>query len=112
MSPEAAQEAVSTSAFIVAGVYFYRKFTENGSTNQASQLNSKTAVKQLAGVGGVPPMSHFLVGWGAAFIVLSLLAQVAPTFGGSLAILLATADLLTNGIQITRDITTALNHIA
>lgn len=109
MTVEEAQGAVTLSALVVAGVYGYRRLAE-GNTNQASTLTSKTAAKQLAGLGGTPAASHFVVGFGVVYILLSIVAQAAPTLGGLMAILIAVGDLLTNGVQVTKDITGALNR--
>jgi ABC-type uncharacterized transport system permease subunit len=88
---EQAQSAVSLSAFIVAGVFGYRKLVEAGGATQ-----------------GVPSTGHFVVGFGFVYVLLSLMAQGAPTFGGMMAILVAVGDLLANGKPLVDDVTKAL----
>ncbi len=91
MNVDQAQSAVSISAFLVAAVYGYRKLTE-------SATGSTT----------VAPVGHFLVGFGFAYISLSVVAQFAPELGGMFAVLVATADILANGQALTGDITRVL----
>jgi ABC-type uncharacterized transport system permease subunit len=89
MSGDQASSAVTLSAFVVAGIYGYRKLVE---TNHTSA-----------------PTAHFVIGFGFTFIILALIAQGAPALGGMLAILIATGDLLINGIALTKDLSGALN---
>ena len=91
MSTEQAQSAVTLSAFLVAAVFAYRKLIE------------KTASSST-----VPATGHFVIGFGFTYVLLSLFAQGAPTFGGMMAILVATGDLLVNGQPLAADITAAL----
>lgn len=91
MNTNQAQSAVTLSAFVVGGVYLYRKMTETSS-----------------GKGTVPPVAHFVIGFGFVFIALSLVAQGAPELGGMFAVLVATGDLLANGTSLVDDLTGAL----
>ena len=93
MNTNQAQSAVTLSAFVVGGVYFYRKMTEAS-----------------GGKGSVPPVAHFVIGFGFVFIALSLVAQGAPELGGMFAVLVATGDLLANGTSLVDDLTGALKH--
>jgi hypothetical protein len=90
MTTDQAQSAVTLSAFVVAGIFAYRKLA-SGST-----------------AASVPQTSHFVVGFGFTYIILSLLAQAAPALGGMGAILVATGDLLVNGQAITGALQTTL----
>lgn len=96
MNTDQAQSAVALSAFVIAGIFAYRKLTE-----QALPNNAKNPVPQTA---------HFVIGFGFTFIFLSLMAQAAPTFGGMMAILVATGDFLVNGQAILSDVTTGLKQ--
>lgn len=87
-----AQTAVSTSAFVVAAVFAYRKLVEPASSKPAA------------------PTSHFILGFGFAFIALSLIAQGAPELGAMMAILVATGDALANGKPLLDDVTGALKR--
>lgn len=95
MTSDQAQSAVSISAFVVAAIWGYRKLVEK-------TTSSKTTA----------PTSHFVIGFGFAFIALSLLAQATPALGGMLAIGVATTDALVNGTQLTRDLQGALGDTA
>lgn len=94
MTTQQAQSAVSLSAFVVAGVYAYRKLAEKGTSGTVTAA----------------PLSHFVLGYGFTFIGLSLFAQAAPDFGGMMAVLVAAADLLVNGNKIVSDLTTGLKN--
>jgi hypothetical protein len=92
MSKQQAQSAVTLSAFVVAAVFAYRKLTE-----------------PATGGKRVPATSHFVVGFGFTFIMLSLVAQAAPQLGGMGAVLVATGDLLSNGQALVKDLQDALD---
>ena len=92
MSTDQAQSAVSLSAFVVAAIFAYRKLIEQGGASS----------------NPVPSTGHFVIGFGFTFVILSLFAQGAPTFGGMMAILVATGDLLVNGQPLANDLTAAL----
>ena len=103
MTKEGAQTAVLTSAVLVGGVYAYRRLIE-GPGQSAHQLASKTAAKQLAGQGNPPPLAHFLVGYGFAFLVMSMVAEADPDLGGGFAILVGVATVLAQGQQLFADL--------
>jgi hypothetical protein len=93
MTEEQAQNAVTLSALVVGGVFAYRKLVGPSTGNS-------------------PQTAHFVVGFGFVFIVLAILAQAAPPLGGSLAILVATGDLLANGQGLVTDLQKSLNATA
>jgi Na+/phosphate symporter len=94
MTSEQAQSAVTLSAFLVAAIFAYRKLTE------------------APNVSIVPQTGHFVIGFGFTFVTLSLLAQAAPQLGGMMAVLVATGDLLANGLPLIKDLQSGLNHTA
>jgi hypothetical protein len=98
MSRQSAERAVTVSALVVFGVYFYRLLTEGHSTSSAGGL------LQLGGLGAPPNIGRFITGWGFAFFVLAVITEAAPPLGGSLAILVATGDILGNAKQVTDDV--------
>lgn len=98
MTRASAERAVTISALVVFGVYFYRLLTEGHST-QASG-----GILQLGGVGAPPNIGRFVTGWGFAFFVLSIITEAAPGLGGSMAILVATGDVLGNAKQVADDV--------
>lgn len=92
MNVDQAQNAVSLSAFVVGGIFAYRKLIE-GSTSSKS-----------------PNTAHFVIGFGFVYVLLSIFAQAAPEIGGMLAILVATGDVLVNGQPLLADLTNALKQ--
>lgn len=93
-----AESAIKVCALIVAGIYLYRRFTEG----TAEELKaSKT----------ITPLGRFVVGWGVVFFGLSALAGPFPGAAGDLAILLAIGSLLTNGIEISKDLNAGLGKV-
>lgn len=105
MTKEQAETAITASALVVGGIYSYRKLIEPATGTRPS----KGAVKDVVGLGQVPPIGRFVTGWGVTFLVLSVLARVSPGLGGSLAVLVATGDLLTNGTALAADVQKGLN---
>lgn len=97
MDSQAAERWVTTSALIVAGIYAYRRLTEPTST--------PVTAKQLAGSGPPPPLGTFATAWGFTFLVIAIMAEAAPGLGGAFAILIATADTLTNAQSVLADVT-------
>lgn len=93
MSRTGAQTAVLLSAFWVAALFGYRKLTQTSLAN-APQV--------------VPQTSHFVIGFGFTFIVLSMVAAAAPPLGGMFAILVATGDTLVNGQAVVAGLQTGL----
>lgn len=102
-----AESTVTTSALIVGVVYAYRYFTE-GPSSAAPSLAHPTAAKQLAGAGGLPPLSHFIIGYGFAFMIISVIAQAEPDVGGPLAALVALGTVLAQGQALFGDVGKAL----
>lgn len=102
MTKSGAEQTIVVSALIVGGVYAYRTLTEGTGTATGGR------VKQLAGEGSPPELGVFITAWGTTFLVISMLAAASPSFGGSLALLVATGDLLNNARQVKDDINTKL----
>jgi hypothetical protein len=103
MSPDGAQRAVSVAAVIVGMVYAYRRLVE-GAGATGPHVASKGAAKQLLGQGPPPPLSQWIVAYGFAFLVISVMAQAAPRVGGTFALLLALGTVLTQGQQLAADV--------
>lgn len=106
MTKEQAQTAITASALVVGGIYAYRKLIEPA----VGAAPSKGAVKDAVGLGPVPPIGRFVTGWGVTFLVLSLVASVSPGLGGSMALLVATGDILGNGAALAGDIQRGLGN--
>lgn len=90
MSKQSAQNAVATSAFVVFGVWAYRKLTE----------------------GNASPPGEFLTGFFVVYLSLAVVAQAAPPLGGMFAWLVAAGDLLTNGQGLVNDLNKGLKRTA
>lgn len=88
-----AQTAVTLSAFWVAAIFAYRKLSEP--VTAATPAPSSTA--------------HFVIGFGFTYVLLSIVAQVAPPLGGMFAVLVATGDTLANGKPLFADVQKALH---
>ena len=97
MNQSQAEQAVVISAFTVAGIYAYRRFTEPSAP--------PATAKKLLGVGELPPLGSFATAWGFTFLIVAAMAEVSPGLGGSFAILIATADFLTNSSSVFTDVT-------
>jgi hypothetical protein len=96
MNQETAERWVVISAFTVAAVYAYRRFTEPSAP--------PATAKKLLGIGGLPPLGAFATAWGFVYLVVAAMAEAAPGLGGGFAILIATADLLTNSAGLFADV--------
>lgn len=94
MSRQGAERALVISALVVAATYAYRLVTEGHASSGGS----------LIGVGAPPNVGRFITGWGFAFLVLAIVTEAAPPLGGSLAILVATGDVLANAGQVATDV--------
>jgi len=97
MTRAGAERAVTISALVVFGVYFYRLLSEGHS-------NTNGGLLQLGGIGAPPNLGRFITGWGTAFLLLAIITEASPPLGGSLAILVATGDVLANGTQVAADV--------
>jgi hypothetical protein len=102
MTRQGAERAVTVSALIVFGVYFYRLASEGHSSSGGGLL-------QLGGVGAPANVGRFITGWGFAYLVLAIITEAAPPLGGSLAILVAAGDVLANAGQVAADVNTKLD---
>jgi hypothetical protein len=91
-----AERWVVISAVTVAGVYAYRRVVEPSSP--------PATAKKILGVGGLPPLGAFATAWGFVYLVVAAMATAAPGLGGGFAILIMTADLLTNTADLTKDL--------
>lgn len=102
MTSDQAENIVSMSALVVGGTYLYRKLIEPSVPATAS--TGRHNVAQAMGYG--PPLSvgKFVTGWGFTFLMISMIAQVSPDLGSSMAILVAVATLLINGAAIAVDV--------
>lgn len=82
MSKNGGQTALVTCAMIIAAMRFWL------------QIRGKTT----------STMQEWLVGWGATFFILSIIADVSPGTAGVFAITLTLADFLKNGVTLTNDL--------
>lgn len=106
MSPDGAEQAVTSSAMIVAAVYAFRKLIEPA-VPAATTTSGKAA--SLVGLGPPPPFSRFVVGWGVTYTVLAAITAGSPDVGGPLAILVAVGTILGNGTALSSDVNARLS---
>jgi hypothetical protein len=97
MTDSQAERWVTVSALVVAGIYGYRRLTEQPTTPPVT-------LKELAGVGELPPLGAWATAWGFTFLVVAIVATAAPELGAAFAILIATGDLMTNAQSIFSDV--------
>lgn len=71
---------IVTSAVVVGGIY---------------------GILYWKGESKTPP-GEFIVSWGVVFFVLALMGEASPKFGGSMALLVATGDLLTHAPALSK----------
>lgn len=96
MDKGTAERWVTISALVVIGMYAYRRLVEPAQTGK---------LKNVIGVGTPVPLGQFATAWGFTFLVVSIMAEAAPGFGGAFAILIATSDFLTNSSSLFADVT-------
>lgn len=109
MTDSQARDAVNGAALVVAGLYFYRRLTEpsllGGKAKGSAQPKTlHGAAGQVVGLGPLPDVGRFIIGWGVVFIMLSLLEGFAPELAGTMALLVGLSALLVNGSQAAKDI--------
>lgn len=95
MDESSANQAVVMSALTVSGIYFWRKLASPALPPRSG--NRGTNLAQV-------PLSEFLVGFGFVFTALAMLSAVSAELAGALAILLAVAAILTNGVMLMADL--------
>lgn len=112
MDQSKAESAIITSAVVVAGMYAYRKLTEPAVEKKS--MSGPRTVKGIAtgviGTGELLPVGPWVTGFGASFIVFSILASISPNIGGYSAILMATGSFLGNAQAVHSDLSHALKH--
>lgn len=95
-----AQSWVLGSAMITALIYGFRRTVEGAtpSTVQKGKVNS------LLGSGTPAPLNQWLIAYGAAYLMLAVLALGAPELAASLAMMAVIGNVITNGLTITGDL--------
>jgi hypothetical protein len=96
MSQGTAERWVTISAATVAGIYAYRRLTEPSGPPATFQ--------KLIGVGELPQLGAWATAWGFTFLVVAMMAEASPGLGGGFAILIMTADALTNSTSLFGDV--------
>lgn len=94
-STEQANSAIKVAALVVAAVYLYRRFTEG-------------TAEELKASQKLTPLGRWVIGWGVVFFGLSIAAGPFPGAAGDMAILLALGSLLSNGVEISKDLNKGL----
>jgi hypothetical protein len=83
---------VKISALVVAGVYLFRRFTEDVPERVTHPQNQ------------VAPLGRFILAFSILYLSLSIAVGPAPTLAAAMAILIMVAVLLANGISVTQDL--------
>jgi hypothetical protein len=96
MDRAAAERWVTISAVTVAGIYAYRRLTESS--------GPPATIPKLLGIGQLPQLGAWATAWGFTFLVVAVMAEASPPLGGSFAILIMTADILTNSSNLFSDV--------
>lgn len=96
MSNDQAERWVVISALVVAGVWAYRRLTEQPAT--------AFSVKSAVGQGAPLAAGAFITSWGVVFLGVSVMAAASPPLGGAFAILIMTTDLLANTPALVGDV--------
>lgn len=112
MDQPKAESAIITSAVVVAGMYAYRKLTEPAveKKSMSGPRTAKGIASGVIGTGELLPVGPWVTGFGASFIVFSILASISPNIGGYGAILMATGSFLGNAQAVHGDLSHALRH--
>lgn len=97
MDHASAERWVTISAATVAGMYAYRRLVE-GSGGTATANNLIGASKPPA------PLGAWATAWGFTFVVVAIMAEASPPLGGSFAILIMVAAILTNASNLFSDV--------
>lgn len=92
MDSASARKWVVISALVVAGVWGYRH------VRQSASDPAEAGKTMLA-------FPEFITAWGAVYFTLAMIAEATPRFAGAMAILIMTADGLTQGKQVIADVT-------
>lgn len=88
---------VTVSALTVAGIYGYRRVTDDA---------TDPSVKALLGQAPhVPPTGEFVTAWAVTFLIVSIMASASPEFGGMFGILIATGYFLSNAPLLAKSVT-------
>lgn len=103
MTQTQGENAITLSALVTAGVYFYRRAVEGESGAPSSKHVVETYTRAF-GSGPVLPLGQWLPAAGAVFIGLALLGAASPKVGGTAAVLVATGAALGNGVALQRDL--------
>lgn len=94
------EATILTSAIVVGAVWGYRKLVEPHASAPATG-----SLRALAGVEVAPaPTAQFIPAFAFTYLSLSVIGVGLPDLAKGIAILLATADLLANGLVVFNDI--------
>lgn len=104
MTKEQGQTAITLSALVTAGVYFYRQLTEGESSQTSESKHVAETTARALGSGPVLPLGQWLPAFGFTFFGLSLIGAASPSLGGAAAILVGTGAVLGNGVAVMKDL--------
>lgn len=92
MSASDARGVILLAAMILAGFYAWRWLTGQ----KTGQPKSKPTVGKLLGSGELVSPEGYLLAWGGAFMILSIISVFAPALAGAFALLVALTATIEN----------------
>jgi hypothetical protein len=99
VNAETAERWVVIGAAVTGVVYGYRALTEG----TAAPAGVKSKLKAAIGTPKPAPLGTFATAWGITWMVVAVITQAAPAFGGAFAILIMSSDLLVSVDAIVKD---------
>jgi hypothetical protein len=99
VNAETAERWVVVGAAVTGVVYGYRALTEG----TAAPAGVKSKLKAALGTPKPAPLGTFATAWGVTWMVVAVITQAAPAFGGAFAILIMSSDLLVSVDAIVKD---------
>jgi hypothetical protein len=89
VSPSNGIAFVGLAALVLGGLYLWRYVTEGDATET-------TNARSLIGASKLTNPIKYMIAWGAGFLILSLLATVAPGVAGGLALMIIITGIAAN----------------
>lgn len=107
MNSEQAETAITISALVTTGIFTIRKLTESGIDRSNVSVPEPKLIEDYQKVfGASPPLEwgQFVKAAGSMYIALAIIGAISPDIGGSAAVLIATAAVITNGGALAKDL--------
>lgn len=108
-----AESTIVTSAILVFAIWGFRTLYEQGKeiTKEAEKKGATTPT-ELLGFSQAPlKPAQFFVGYGFVYFTLSVGATISPKTASTFSVLVAVGALLGNGMEIFKDVNTAVGAV-